>query len=271
MSLTNEITAFFKGGTGVAESVYQYDYGRILVLEGIELPATFDVYFSHAGDEEATPAVGSDLRVAIPNSIISLPGIVTAYIPLHATQSDSEVEYVARFMVIGRAKPVDDGTTEEHNAIAAAIAALQNYTTNIRNVLAEVLPDEVASQLADLEEDITSQLSVIEDEMLAYVREIATVVVGAVAGHYTINSKDSASSFTVASSKMSVNINGYTYSAADRIDLYINGIKLDGSEYSHSNNSGKIQFTLANYSTNADITALLNTNTLEVEVLKVGE
>lgn len=260
MSLTNEITAFFKGGTGVAESVYQYDYGRILVLDGIELPATFDVYFSHAGDEEATPAVGSDLRVAIPNSIISLPGIVTAYIPLHSTQSDSEVEYVARFMVIGRAKPVDDGTTDEHNAIAAAIAALQNYSQTVRSVLAEMLPDELASQLEDL-----------EDEMLAYVREIATVVVGAVAGHYAINSKDSASSFTVASSKLNVNINGYTYSAADRIDLYINGIKLDGSEYSHSNNSGKIQFTLANYSTNADITALLNANTLEVEVLKVGE
>ncbi len=148
--MSNEITAYFKGRTGVAESVYQYDYGMVLVFDGIELPATFDCYFSNEGDEEATPAIGADNRVAIPNKCLSVPGTFTVHIPNHTGLNDSEVEYVVTIKVINRAKPVDDGTEEDQTAISQAIAALNH------NNLPGLVPDIVTEWLDEHPEATTT-------------------------------------------------------------------------------------------------------------------
>lgn len=151
--MSNEITAYFKGRTGVAESVYQYDYGMVLVFDGIDLPATFDCYFSNEGDEEATPAIGADNRVAIPNNCLATPGNVTVHIPLQTGLNDSEVEYVVTVKVINRAKPVDDGTEADQTAISRAIAALNH------NNLPGLVPDIVTDWLEDHPEATTTVLN----------------------------------------------------------------------------------------------------------------
>lgn len=160
---TNEITAFFKGRTGVAEPLYQYDVGQVLVIDGIEdLPTPFEAEYEMSGAEETIPAVGQEYRVAIPNSVLSLPGIVKVYIPIHEGETDTEVEYIARFGVIGRARPVDDGTSEEQTAISQAIALLRaRYNTLMNDVKAavrEFLPDEVAEQFVPIKQDILEEL-----------------------------------------------------------------------------------------------------------------
>ena len=148
--MSNEITAYFKGRKGVAESLYQYDYGMVLVFDGIDLPATFDCYFSNEGDEEATPAIGADNRVAIPNKCLSVPGTFTVHIPNHTGLNDSEVEYVVTIKVINRAKPVDDGTEENQTAISQAIAALNH------NNLPGLVPDVVTEWLEEHPEATTT-------------------------------------------------------------------------------------------------------------------
>lgn len=135
----NEITAYFSGTTGVAESVYQYDCGMVLNLQGIELPTYFDCYFEVNGSDEAIPAVGTTNRVVIPNGCLETEGMVTLTIPLHTGQHDSEVEYVVRFRVIGRARPVDDGSVEEQSALARAIAWLQHPLENIDEIIINAL------------------------------------------------------------------------------------------------------------------------------------
>lgn len=148
--MSNEITAYFKGRIGVAESVYQYDYGMVLVLDGIELPDTFDCYFSNEGDEEATPAIGADNRVAIPNKCLSVSGNVTVHIPLQEGLNDSEVEYIVTVKVINRARPVDNGTEEERSVISEAIAALNH------NNLPGLVPDIVTEWLDEHPEATTT-------------------------------------------------------------------------------------------------------------------
>lgn len=137
--MSNTITAFFKGRIGVAEAVYQNDYGIIMNFDSIELPAHFDCYFSVIGEDEAIPGVGADRQVVIPNACLAKAGNVTLHIPLHTGANDSEVEYVVYFKVIGRARPADDGTPAQMSAIERALALLQAPLTNIEEIVNEAL------------------------------------------------------------------------------------------------------------------------------------
>ena len=155
--MSNTITAYFKGRIGVCESVYQYDYGRVIVIDGIDdLTSAFDCYFSTTGEDESIPAIGQDSRVAIPNAALTRSGNVTLHIPLHTGENDSEVEYVVTFRVIGRAKPVDDGSEEDQTAISQAIALLRNPVENMEQIVNEALAftgdtfAEMQQELADV-------------------------------------------------------------------------------------------------------------------------
>lgn len=128
--MSNEIVAYFKGRAGVAESVYQYDYGKVLVIDGLILPAVFEAHFANSGDDNSITVIGQDNRVAIPNSCLTKTGIVTVYIYLHSGENDGEVEYVIRFAVTQRVRPAYDSTDEERSmfetALQRTIAMLQN-------------------------------------------------------------------------------------------------------------------------------------------------
>lgn len=154
--MSNTITAFFKGRVGVAEAVYQNDYGIVMNFDSIELPAHFDCYFSTTEGDEAIPGIGADRQVVIPNECLSRPGNVVLHIPMHTGANDSEVEYVVYFKVIGRARPMDDGTPVQMTAIEQALALLQNPIGNIEQIVNEALAftgDTFAEMQAQLDED----------------------------------------------------------------------------------------------------------------------
>jgi len=133
--MSNTITAFFKGRVGVAESVYQHDYGLVLVLDGVNFESVFDAYFETTEQDEAIPVIGRNNRVAIPNDCLSRAGTVVLHIPVHTGVNDSEVEYIVSFKVIGRAIPIYDGTPRESTAIAKAIAVLQDIQGDVNTWL----------------------------------------------------------------------------------------------------------------------------------------
>lgn len=128
--MSNTITAYFRGRVGVAESVYQNDYGRVLVIDGLNLPAVFEAHFTKPGDDEAITVIGQNNRIAIPNACLANIGMVTVYIYLHTGENDGETEYIIRFAVIRRARPSYDYTDEERtnfeSALQYAIAMMQN-------------------------------------------------------------------------------------------------------------------------------------------------
>lgn len=129
--MSNEITAFFKGRVGVCESLYRYDFGMVMVLDGVMFGTVFDAYYSTTGEEDAIPVIGKYNRVAIPDSCLQKPGIVTLHIPIHEGQNDSEVEYIVTFKVIDRARPIYEGTPKESTAIAKALAVLQDIQGDV--------------------------------------------------------------------------------------------------------------------------------------------
>lgn len=137
--MSNRITAYFRGRVGVTEAVYQNDYGIVMNFDDIDLPAHFDCYFSTPGEDEAVPAIGADNMVQIPNAILARSGRAELHIPIHSGANDSEVEYIVHFKVIGRARPVDDGTPVQMTAIEQALALLQNPIGNIEQIVNEAL------------------------------------------------------------------------------------------------------------------------------------
>lgn len=148
--MSKTVTAFFKGRVGVCESLYQYDYGRILILDNIELESPFDAYYETSESVEAIPVIGQNKMVAIPNECLSKSGVVTLHIPIHEGQNDSEVEYIVYFKVIGRARPIDDEDPSQlQTAVSKAIALLQhpNYVleNRIRNLQANKINKPVDS------------------------------------------------------------------------------------------------------------------------------
>lgn len=169
--MSNIITAYFKGRTGVAEAVYQNDYGIVMAFDSIDLPAHFDCYFSVPGSDTSTAAVGADNRVVIPNSVLGNPGNMSVHIPLHTGSSDSEVEYVAYFKVIGRARPEDDGTPTQMTAIEQALALLQNPITNIEQIVNEALAftgDTFAEMKQELQDDFDNYTDTLEGDLATW-------------------------------------------------------------------------------------------------------
>lgn len=126
--MSNTITAFFKGRIGVAESVYQYDYGTILIFDGLALPSVFEVHFATLAEDDSITVIGSNNRVAIPNTCLNKTGVVTAYVYLHTGDNDGETEYIVRFGVVRRVRPDydEDEKSAWESAAAQALAMLQN-------------------------------------------------------------------------------------------------------------------------------------------------
>lgn len=144
--MSNEITAYFKGTTGVAESVYQHDYGMIMNIDGLTLSETFDVHFEVSGSASTITAIGSNNKVAIPNDCLAVPGKLTAYIYTHTGSHDGETAYVVTFQVINRARPDDDITDATEESNAKAIVRLQaEHEEDVERIETRIETDEAES------------------------------------------------------------------------------------------------------------------------------
>lgn len=123
------ITALFREGECVAftSPVYQYNYGQILKIEGVELPSIFEVQFANEGEEESATSIGQDNQVDIPDMFFESGKGIRAWIYLHDTAEDGETVYQIMMPVIERAEPSDiEPTPVQQDVITQAIAALNS-------------------------------------------------------------------------------------------------------------------------------------------------
>ena len=132
MARTNIITASFLEGRTDARTIpiWQWDYGQILQIEGIDLPTAFEAHFSN------TPAVGDSVtmigsttegvsQVDIPDALLDTGKNVYAFIFLHTGLADGETVYRITVPVNDRPQPEDEEPTpEQQSAIDQAITAL---------------------------------------------------------------------------------------------------------------------------------------------------
>lgn len=83
MSETNITTVVINKRIPIAlasSSLYQYDYGQILKIEGVELPTTYTVDFCNSGVSETIPMVGDENGVAIPDDVLQSGKDIKAFI-----------------------------------------------------------------------------------------------------------------------------------------------------------------------------------------------
>ena len=129
----NTITAVFKSGYKAvkAPSLYQWDYGQVLILDGLELPEAYEVHFSNkpvCGQAEAR--IGTEAGVSIPDKLLETGEPVYAFVFLHTAEHDGETVYTVTIPIVKRPKPYHGTpTTIQQSAITEAIAALNVAVT----------------------------------------------------------------------------------------------------------------------------------------------
>ena len=177
----NIATAVFREGECYSRTsgVWQYDYGQILQIEGITLPATFEVHFSDQ-DREGESLIrigavkGKTAQVQIPDSFLrKVAGdnySIYAFIYLTDTES-GETKYKITIPVRARPKPNTDlvDTPEEKKFFREAIEEVNNATDRA----------EKASQEAKDSAEEVSEASKYMDNVIKNATEIKTELIAA--------------------------------------------------------------------------------------------
>ena len=125
----NVTKAAFGGLREVATApLWQWDYGQILRITGLDLPQAFEVHFSNSRKSgETITQIGTDSQVVIPDMYLTSGADIYCFIFLHDGLTDGETEYVIKIPVRERPEPSDiEPTPEQQDVITEAIAALND-------------------------------------------------------------------------------------------------------------------------------------------------
>ena len=149
--MSNIIRAVFSPGNYTTTAVradrkpiWQWNYGQILQLHGLDLPKATEVHFSHSnivGDALIRIGTTTDkiTEVAIPETFLEHYGTVTAYVYC-STVEHGQTEYKTYFKIEARAKPEAWDKPEDaeifHEAIEAVNEAAGRAETAAGNAAA---------------------------------------------------------------------------------------------------------------------------------------
>ena len=151
-SALNVITASFGGLREVTTApLWQWDYGQILEITGLDLPQAFEVHFSNSRKSgETITQIGTDNQVTIPDMYLTSGADIYAFVFLHDGLTDGETEYVIKIPVRERPEPSDiEPTPEQQDAITEAIAALNTAVTQTgQDVISADASAQAAAQSA---------------------------------------------------------------------------------------------------------------------------
>ena len=122
----NITTAPLGGNRNIkTKPLYQYDYGQILKIIGIDLPMAYEVHFSNELHGVATTQIGNANGVVIPDIYLTTGLPVYVWLYLHTGETDGETEYTITIPVVQRASISDqEPTPVQQDVITQAIAAL---------------------------------------------------------------------------------------------------------------------------------------------------
>lgn len=159
--MSNTTTATFTAGQteAVADTrLLQWSYGQVLRLEGLELPATYQVDFSNTEYCGASvPKMGNSEGVQIPNKLLSTGLPVYAFVWL-IDATGGRTQYWVTIPVTPRPAPeLPDPSPEEDSAIAEAIAALNSAVEQTRQSAEDAAgsADAAAGSALDAEDAAT--------------------------------------------------------------------------------------------------------------------
>lgn len=132
----NTITVTFAEGEikTTADSLWQWDYGQVLRIEGLaDLPAVAEVHFAQSGASLTRLGTTEDdvCSVQIPDAMLRRMPQITAYIYLHTGEDDGETVYEIGIPIKGRAQPesydeTDPEVQREYDALVQATELLNS-------------------------------------------------------------------------------------------------------------------------------------------------
>ena len=116
-----------------AKPLWQWDYGQILVIRGVLLPASFEVHWTDKATGTTTTTLGQTAggvsSVTVPDIYLESGNDVFAYIYLHETNADGETEYKITIPVLKRPQPTHETPTPvQQTEIEQIIAELGRET-----------------------------------------------------------------------------------------------------------------------------------------------
>lgn len=107
--------------------VFQYDYGLTLMIEGIQLPAEYEIHFSNKKRGVAKKGELVEGGAKIPDEYLRSGDNVYAWVYIRHSDDDGYTVYSVEIPVVQRSVEQGDNITIiEHNIIDEAIAALED-------------------------------------------------------------------------------------------------------------------------------------------------
>lgn len=110
-----------------ASPVYQYNYGMLLKITGVELPTAYEVDFANGISGQSITQIGNADGVTIPSQFFQPGQAIYCWLRVHPTQDSGVTMATIVIPISPRATITDDEPTpEEQSAIDEAIAALND-------------------------------------------------------------------------------------------------------------------------------------------------
>ena len=114
------------------DPVWQYDYGLVLRIEGVELPSAYEVHFTNDPLGFSKTKIGDENGVSIPDEYLLTGQMIYVWLFLHEGQDDGETKLSISIPVRRRAMPLDvEPTTEEQNTITQMIALFSQLSSDM--------------------------------------------------------------------------------------------------------------------------------------------
>lgn len=132
----NTTTAVFTANQTRATAqtaLWQYDYGQLLIVAGLELPHSFQVHFCNEGDSTTTEVLGEDGVVEIPDAYLQTGKNINAFIYLHTGEDDGETECQITILVCARPQPTDVTPTPQEQSVIDQLITQLNEAVEAMN------------------------------------------------------------------------------------------------------------------------------------------
>lgn len=173
------IQAKFESGYNLCRiyGLMQWDYGQVLEITGLDLPAAPQVHFGRQGAAETETLVATTrdgvTTVSIPDQFLQQPGIIRAYVYLTDPQSGETVRTV-EMTVDPRPKPDTYTEPGEVNPFAGVVQAVTEQADRASTAAgtAEVMADKAcgcAKQAEDIAAEIPGRTEAAKQEIDNYV------------------------------------------------------------------------------------------------------
>ena len=131
------------------KALTQYDYGQRLVIDGIELPSNYEVFFSNSERSEATTSIGDSTGVDIPDWVLESGECIFIWVFLHTGSGDGETVATGVIRVNPRSKTANEPPTPQQLDVISQLMAALNVSVAEAQALAADIPVQIQTALLE--------------------------------------------------------------------------------------------------------------------------